>query len=91
MEKLIQPVKEVYSKFVFDKQTPSYVEIYTKNETEAVIVYSKVYVSIVCVCKINQNPYFCDINKLFVKAKLTPASTLQVTNENNKSGMENLN
>ncbi|OWR47437.1 hypothetical protein KGM_210691 [Danaus plexippus plexippus] len=59
MEKLIQPVKEVYSKFVFDKQTPSYVEIYTKNETEAVIVYSK--------------------------AKLTPASTLQVTNENNKS------
>ncbi|CAG9579647.1 unnamed protein product [Danaus chrysippus] len=86
MEKLIQPVKEVYSKFVFDKQTPSYVEIYTKKETDAVIVYSKIqeviigHVASPCnaiwksVCALN------NINQLLVEMTAAGVTTMPLDN-----------
>lgn len=43
MVNLLQPVLEKYSKFFIEKQScPSYVNMYTKNKSEIVIVYAKV-------------------------------------------------
>lgn len=43
MQSLIQPILESYPKYVIEKQTsPSYVEMYTRENKDLIIVYAKV-------------------------------------------------
>ncbi|XP_052739694.1 protein zwilch isoform X2 [Bicyclus anynana] len=42
MENLLQPIAEIYTKYVIEKQpSPSYVEIYSRENKEIAIVYAK--------------------------------------------------
>lgn len=43
MESLIKPMLESYPKYVIEKQaSPSYVEMYTRENKDLIIVYAKV-------------------------------------------------
>lgn len=46
MTALLKPVIDNFSKYYIDKQkSPSYIQMYTKDDKEIILVYSKVNVS----------------------------------------------